>query len=157
MFDWEVNVCLINLDLEISLLKDPITDCIYDYVVETEIDMPENILGTKFTGLVFIILLMATAMRDHGTKVVSKAMECIRSAMEIEDVVNGMVAPSRHLCPHKQSQSLEQFRYFIRRINSLIISSYLCFKQLFLCSISYHISWLLICRVLEKLLKILFT
>ncbi|KAJ6307022.1 hypothetical protein OIU78_022173 [Salix suchowensis] len=45
-----------------------------------EIDMPENILETKCTALVFITSPMATATRDHGMKDGSKAVACILSA-----------------------------------------------------------------------------
>lgn len=59
--------------------------------------MLESILETKFTGLVFIALLMGIAMRGRGMKVVSKATECTPSEMGTHDVVNGMAALSRPL------------------------------------------------------------
>lgn len=62
--------------------------------------MLENILETRSMDLVSITLLMVIVMRGHGMKVESKAMVCIPSEMENEDVVNGMVVPLSILCPH---------------------------------------------------------
>lgn len=122
-----------------------------------EIDILENILGTKSMDLVFITLLMATVMRDHGMKAVNKAMACILFAMVTQDAENGIVAASRPLFPHIRMQYLEQFRYCIRHLlvqytlprNGSITSCLLTPVS--------HIFWFLNCRVLEKLLRMPFT
>ena len=67
---------------------------------EMEIDTQGNILVTKYMDLVSTTLLMATAMKGHGMKVVSKAMVCIVSGMVIPNVGNGILAPSRTLYLH---------------------------------------------------------
>lgn len=62
---------------------------------EMEIDMLGSILEIKYMDLVSITLLIATAMKDHGMKDVSKVLECILSQMVIQDVASGTPAPWR--------------------------------------------------------------
>lgn len=66
---------------------------------EMEIDMLGNILEIKFTVLVSITLLTATAMRVRGMKAVSKVLECIRFQMVTQDVASGTLAPSKQRYP----------------------------------------------------------
>lgn len=66
-----------------------LSDIEYDCIVETGINMRENILETRFMDLASITLLMVIVTRGHGTKAVNKAMVCILSEMETQDVVNG--------------------------------------------------------------------
>lgn len=59
-----------------------------------------SILVTKYMDLESTILLMATVMKGHGMKAVSKAMACIVSGMVTPDVGNGILAPLRALYLH---------------------------------------------------------
>lgn len=77
-----------------------------------EIDMRENILGTRLTGLESTILPMAIASRDHGTKVGNRVLLCIHSGVAIEDVENGTQERSRLLYLLSLNLSLGQFRFF---------------------------------------------
>lgn len=69
-------------------------------IAEMEIGTRGNILVTKYMDLVSTTLLMATATKGHGMKVVSKAMVCIVSGMVTPDVGNGTLAPLRTLYLH---------------------------------------------------------
>lgn len=55
------------------------------------ISMLASILLTKSMVLVFINLLMDTAMKDHGMKARSRDLEYIHFVMEIQDVESGIV------------------------------------------------------------------
>lgn len=61
--------------------------------------MRENILETRFMDLGSITLQMVTVTRVRGMKVVNKAMECIPSDVQRQDVVNGMPVPLSTLFP----------------------------------------------------------
>lgn len=68
-------------------------------ISEMETDTLENTSETKFMDLAYITLLMATVMRDHGTKDESKDMARIHSEVVMQSVVNGTLAILGRLSP----------------------------------------------------------
>lgn len=59
--------------------------------VGTVISMLASTSVTLSMGLVSIILLMVTVMKDHGTKARSKVLECTHFAMEKQDAETGLL------------------------------------------------------------------
>ena len=79
-------------------------------VSEMAIDMLGSILVTRSMDLVSITLLMGTVTRAHGTKAVSKGMECTPSEVGKPDAVNGTVVRLKHPYGRLQIQCSKQFR-----------------------------------------------
>lgn len=80
-------------------------------VVEMEINTQESILETRFMDSVFTNSQMVTTMKEHGTKVVSKAMARMDSGPVIPSAVNGMMVISLTGFLQKSTRFIERFRY----------------------------------------------
>lgn len=79
--------------------------------VGMEIRIRVSILETKCTVLESTTLRMDIVMKGLGTKVVNKAVGCIRLEIVSRNVENGIVATSRTLLLLlSRDLSLEQFR-----------------------------------------------
>uniref|UniRef100_A0A7C9DAC8 Uncharacterized protein n=1 Tax=Opuntia streptacantha TaxID=393608 RepID=A0A7C9DAC8_OPUST len=79
-------------------------------ISEMAIDMLGSILVTRSMDLVSITLLMGTVTRAHGTKAVSKGMECTPSEVGKPGAVNGTVVRLKHPYGRLQIQCSKQFR-----------------------------------------------